>query len=56
MKHSLLLQETSNDSTQKMVSIVISAYNEQGNVVELYQRLLLNLKKLQHLNNCYKKV
>ncbi|NBR95659.1 MAG: glycosyltransferase [Proteobacteria bacterium] len=45
MKHSLLLQETSNDSTQKMVSIVISAYNEQGNVVELYQRLLLNLKK-----------
>ena len=51
MQHSLFLQETSNNnSSPKMLSIVISAYNEQGNVLELYKRLLLNLNPIININ------
>ena len=30
---------------KKLVSIVVSAYNEEGNVLELYNRLVENMKK-----------
>ena len=33
----------------KLVSIVISAYNEQDNVGELYAQLVTNLKKIKEI-------
>ena len=31
--------------TKKIISIVISAYNEEGNINELYKQLLQNTKE-----------
>jgi polyisoprenyl-phosphate glycosyltransferase len=35
---------------KKLVSIVVSAYNEEGNVSELYKRLVENLKKIRKID------
>ena len=31
--------------SKKIISIVISAYNEEGNVAELYKELIVNTKQ-----------
>jgi len=35
---------------KKLVSIVVSAYNEDGNILELYRRLIENLKKCRGID------
>ena len=39
-----------NSSPKKLVSIVISVYNEEKNLPPLYKELLKNLKKCEKIN------
>ena len=40
--------------SQKIISIVISAYNEEGNIAELYKELIVNTKQNKNIGLKYR--